>query len=96
MSPTVEATREVAFRAARDGGARLRGELYGTPPTAREIEGLRAVASPVALGRRSLHVAAAALGISPHTVDKHLRTVRERLGVRTTTEAIWMLREQLA
>jgi DNA-binding transcriptional LysR family regulator len=35
--------------------------------------------------------AAKELGISFHTVNKHLRDVRERLGVPTTREAIHVL-----
>ena len=53
----------------------------------REWEVLQAVAKPGGSRRR----AAAELGISPYTVDKHLRSVYLRLGVNTAAQAIGIL-----
>lgn len=51
--------------------------------TQREIEAL----SWVAIGKRQADIAAA-MNISPRTVENHLRSARRRLGVATTAEAI--------
>lgn len=62
----------------------------GSPPTARELEILGAYAA-----RGSMKLTARALGISPDTVRRHLSNVRCRLGVDTTVQAIWILRDRI-
>jgi len=55
----------------------------GSPLTDRErrvLEVMRTADSEAA--------AASELGISPHTVDTHLRNIRSKLAVRTTRQAI--------
>jgi DNA-binding CsgD family transcriptional regulator len=56
------------------------------PPTERQLEALRAY---VRLGS---HLdAAAALGISQRTFKSHLAALRQRLGVQTTAQAVYVL-----
>lgn len=56
--------------------------------SAREIQVLRWIAA----GKRQADVAAL-LGLSTRTIENHLRRVRERLGVSTTTEAVRAARQ---
>lgn len=56
------------------------------PPTRREIEVLRAVIAEGGVAR-----AARILGCSPHTIDRHLDELRNRLGVATTLQAVHQL-----
>jgi DNA-binding CsgD family transcriptional regulator len=83
---------DVAVRAGapRPTPARDRGTLRGTPPTARELEVLRAVVDHA--GEKG---AAAALGIRPRTVNNCLRTLRERTGAGTTGQLVYVLRDRL-
>ncbi len=55
--------------------------------TAREVQVLRAIEA----GLENVEVAAA-LGVSPRTVEKHLQNVYEKLGVRSRTAAVARLR----
>lgn len=60
----------------------LRGEPVLTI-TVRELEVLGAYVREGSMSR-----AARSLGLSTHTVDKHLEHVRAKLGVRTTIQAV--------
>ncbi len=61
--------------------------MSGSTPTEREIEVLRAYVM-----HGSTRAAGAALGISEQTVKNHLATIRHRLEVTTTLDALLVLR----
>ena len=63
----------------------------GTPPTDRELSVLRLYGL-----HGSTKLVAGELGISRATVRAHLASVRARLGVETTAQAIYHLRHRLA
>lgn len=71
-----------AFRAARQL-AEAPADVRAGALSAREREVLRWVAA----GRRQAEIAAT-LGLSPRTVENHLRRARQRLGVATTAQAV--------
>ena len=62
----------------------------GTDPTQRELDCLRAYARLGDYGR-----AAESLGIARGTLSNHLATLRIRLRVESTVEAIYQLRDRL-
>ena len=64
--------------------ARRRG--YQLPPTTRQIECLRAY-----VGHGTHAAAADAMGVSERTLKSHLATLRQRLNVQTTAQAVYVL-----
>ncbi len=72
---------------ARPRGTQERVRPLGDrPPTERQLEALRAY---IRLGSHT--EAAAALEISERTFKSHLATLRQRLGVQTTAQAVYVL-----
>lgn len=58
------------------------------PPSQREIEAIQAVAT-----HGTIRAAAAALTLSPHTIDAHLDSLRHRSGLRYLPQLIaWAAR----
>jgi DNA-binding CsgD family transcriptional regulator len=80
-------THEV-FRVSNSPYRELHAERL--PITARELEVLQAW-----VDHGSAIKAAAVLGISPGTVKVHLKTIRLKTGVDTTTQAVLALHERL-
>jgi DNA-binding NarL/FixJ family response regulator len=63
----------------------------GDPVTPGELRALRAY-----LEAGSVKAAAHQLGIAESTLKNHMQTIRSKLGVKTTAEAVFVLYAQLA
>lgn len=88
----IDTARGATLALAAVGAAALRRamRLAGTPDANRDSSlstRQREVLRWIAAGRRQLDIAAA-LGLSERTVENHLRRIRNRLGARTTAEAV--------
>ncbi|WP_130804004.1 PA1136 family autoinducer-binding transcriptional regulator [Acinetobacter ihumii] len=74
-----------AFKSAQHISHFLKSSIT-SPLSARELEVIRWIAS----GRKQADVAVM-LGLSPRTVENHLRRIREKLGAASTAQAIHLL-----
>jgi DNA-binding CsgD family transcriptional regulator len=63
----------------------------GDQPTQAELRALRAY-----LRAGSTKEAATLIGCADSTVKNHLKTLRRKLGVKNTSQAVYMLRDTLA
>lgn len=78
-----------AYRASRPKTTTPRDTEAGKEPTPRQLEILKAYADPLHGGNQRR--VATALGISPSAVHNQIARLLARLGVQTTTQAVWKL-----